>query len=72
MQPLTSPLSPQSTPPTTMTAAEFAQRHGGDRVELVKGQVRELPMPFPKHGKICWRIAYSWASTWRSAILATK
>jgi Uma2 family endonuclease len=39
-----------------MTAGEFAQRHGGDRAELVKGEVREVPMPFPKHGKICSRI----------------
>ena len=36
-----------------MTAAEFAQKHGGDYVELVQGQVKELPMPYPKHGKTC-------------------
>ena len=58
MQPPASTLSPQSSPAIVLTATEFAQRHGGDRVELVKGQVRELPMPFPKHGKICWRIGY--------------
>ncbi len=56
MQPLTSPVAPQSTPASLLTAAEFVQRHEADRVELVKGQVRELPMPFPKHGKTCLRI----------------
>jgi Uma2 family endonuclease len=55
MQPTTSAPSPQPSPATVLTAAQFAQRHGGDYVELVKGQVRELPMPFPRHGKICWR-----------------
>src|SRR5436190_5815265 len=40
-----------------MTATEFAQKHGSDYVELVDGQVRELPMPFPKHAKSCVRIA---------------
>jgi Uma2 family endonuclease len=41
-----------------LTAEEFAQRYGGQRVELVKGVVKELPMPFPKHGEICGTIAY--------------
>src|SRR5262245_32328204 len=52
---------PQSSPPLPspiLTAEEFAQRYGGQYVELVKGQVKELPMPFPKHGKICGIIAY--------------
>lgn len=56
MQPGVSATSPPSTAQTMMTAAEFAQRHGGDYLELVEGQVRELPMPFPKHSKICARI----------------
>jgi Uma2 family endonuclease len=46
------PPSPAS-PSTLLTAAEFAQRHGGEYVELVEGQVRGLPMPFPKHGRAC-------------------
>jgi Uma2 family endonuclease len=46
-----------STPVTLLTAEEFAQRYGGQRVELVKGVVKELPMPFPKHGKVCATIA---------------
>jgi Uma2 family endonuclease len=44
-------------PVPLLTAEEFAQRHGGQRMELVKGVVKELPMPFPKHGKICGTIA---------------
>jgi Uma2 family endonuclease len=40
-----------------LTAEEFAQRYGGHRVELIKGVVKELPMPFPKHGKICGTIS---------------
>ncbi len=46
------------TPAGLMTAPEFAARYGGERVELVKGQVRELPMPFPRHGKICFCMGY--------------
>ncbi len=48
--------SPVSVP--LLTAEEFARRYGGQRVELVKGLVKELPMPFPKHGKSCGTIAY--------------
>ncbi len=39
--------------PKIMTAAEFAARHGNDRVELVDGVVVELSMPEYSHGKIC-------------------
>lgn len=46
------PSVPPAAPPL-MTAEEFARRHGNDRVELVKGIVVEMPMPFPKHGMIC-------------------
>src|SRR5271155_768262 len=57
VQPIVSQtVPPQPSPVAVMTAAEFAQRHGGDHVELVKGQVKELPMASPKHGKICMRI----------------
>jgi hypothetical protein len=41
-----------------MTAAVFARRHGGEYCELVNGHKRELPMAFPKHGKICSRTCY--------------
>lgn len=45
--------------PKLLTAAEFAERHGGDYVELVDGVVVELPMPFGNHGKLCMLIAYA-------------
>jgi Uma2 family endonuclease len=47
----------QSPTKALMTAEEFAQKHGGDYVELIDGEVKELPVPFNKHGKIC-----NWAS----------
>lgn len=43
--------------PPLLTAAEFAERCAGDRTELIDGVVRELPMPMPRHGKICTRIS---------------
>src|SRR5581483_3544133 len=47
----------QTPPPALLTAEEFARRYAGQRVELVKGRVVEIPMAFPKHGKICGRIS---------------
>jgi hypothetical protein len=52
MQPHTTTSSPGPSAVSGMTAADFARRHGGAYLELVKGQVKELPMPFPKQGKI--------------------
>ena len=46
------PLAQVPTAPL-MSAAEFALRHCGDRVELVKGLVQELPVASQKHGRIC-------------------
>jgi Uma2 family endonuclease len=57
-------MSPTATPPSTptrtvlLTAEEFARQYGGQYVELVEGVVKELPMPFPKHGKTCLTIGY--------------
>jgi Uma2 family endonuclease len=45
-----------------LTAEEFAERYAGQRVELVRGQVVELPMPFWKHGKVCYRITMALGS----------
>jgi Uma2 family endonuclease len=45
-------------PRPLLTAEEFARQYGGQRMELVKGVVKEVPVPFPKHGKICGTIAY--------------
>lgn len=47
--------SPSQVP--LLTAEEFALRYSGSYVELVKGVVQELPMPFAKHGKICATMA---------------
>jgi Uma2 family endonuclease len=60
MQPTSAPaVTPPASPVPFMTAVEFLQRHGGDYLELVKGQVRELPMASAKHGKICYRFSFS-------------
>jgi Uma2 family endonuclease len=40
-----------------LTAEEFVERYEGQRVELVRGVVEELPMPWNNHGFICWEIA---------------
>ncbi len=48
--------APPAAPPL-LTAAEFAARFAGQRVELVDGVVQEVPMPHQKHGKICFRAA---------------
>ncbi|MFO0877761.1 MAG: Uma2 family endonuclease [Gemmataceae bacterium] len=39
--------------PPRLTAEEFVARHGGERVELVKGVIKEVAMPMPRHGAIC-------------------
>jgi Uma2 family endonuclease len=59
MSTIITPGQPASSPAVPLLSAEeFAQRYGGERVELVKGVVKELPMPFPQHGKICLTIGY--------------
>lgn len=48
-----------ATPPPqqpVMTLDEFCEKHSGDRVEFINGQVVELPMPQGKHGKISYRV----------------
>lgn len=48
------PPAPVSAPEVLrLTADEFLARHGAGRAELVKGLVRELPMPGFDHGLIC-------------------
>lgn len=39
-----------------MTAEEFVAQHENNCMELVRGEIVELPMPFPAHGKICFQI----------------
>jgi Uma2 family endonuclease len=40
-----------------MTSEEFFQKHANDRVELVRGIVKEMPMPEWIHGRICVRLS---------------
>ena len=50
----TAPTAPAE--PALLTAEEFAARYANRRVELVRGRVVELPMPFARHGKVCARV----------------
>jgi Uma2 family endonuclease len=40
-------------PTSLMSADEFTVRYANVHAELVKGIVKEYPVPFPKHGIIC-------------------
>lgn len=55
-------IAPSSTTPITaaalMTAEEFILRYPDHNVELVKGVVKEVSMPFLQHGKICATMSY--------------
>lgn len=55
---LTPPPMPSAASPKRMTLQEFSDRHGGDYVELIDGQVVELPMAHPKHGRTCARATF--------------
>lgn len=51
-------VSPTSTTQSPrLTANEFVGRYGDVRAELIRGEVKELPMPFQKHGFICLEVA---------------
>jgi Uma2 family endonuclease len=39
-----------------VSVEEFVAHHNGDHVELVKGVVKEMPVPGLEHGKICARL----------------
>lgn len=43
--------------PLLLTAEEFVEAYAGDRAELIDGVVQELPIPMPRHGKMCYRAA---------------
>jgi Uma2 family endonuclease len=47
---------PTGAPPALLTAAEFVARFQHVHAELVKGVVKEYPVPTQKHGFICARI----------------
>lgn len=44
--------------PPTMTLDEFFEKHAGDYVEFINGQVVELPMPTRNHGTICFNVSF--------------
>src|SRR5438874_4268932 len=42
-----------------LTAEEYGRRpDDGRKTELVRGEVVEVNMPYPRHGQICCQIAY--------------
>jgi Uma2 family endonuclease len=49
--------APPPPPPDLVTAEEFTTRYAHLRAELVKGIVKEYPVPFVKHGTICATIS---------------
>lgn len=53
---MSTPTTPAA-PPVLMTADEFTARYANVHAELVKGVVKEYPVPWPKHGKICATIS---------------
>ena len=55
MPPISTPPAPMSSP-KFLTAAEFMARYENVYAELIRGVVKEYPMPGSKHGKICMRI----------------
>jgi Uma2 family endonuclease len=50
---------PTGAPPALLTAAEFVARYQHVHAELVKGVVKEYPVPTQKHGLICLEIAFA-------------
>jgi Uma2 family endonuclease len=55
---MTTSIAPHAAPTALLTAAEFTARYEHVHAELVKGIVKEYPVPWPKHGKICLTIGY--------------
>jgi len=45
--------SPAPAPPPLLTAEEFMQKYSHLRYELVRGQLKETPMPSSRHGEVC-------------------
>ena len=58
MNTLISPLGqPEPPTPPLMTAEEFFRRYPHHHVELIRGVVKELPIPGTEHGAICQAMA---------------
>lgn len=50
-----------ATPPPmqpAMTLEQFFEKHAGDNVEFINGQVVKLPMPTRNHGEVCFNTAF--------------
>lgn len=66
---------PLPTPVSLMTAETFCELYENRRAELVKGIVKEVPMPWLEHGKICatWaRLLGNYAHERQSAHVMTN
>lgn len=60
----TSIMAPPSTQVALLTAAEFTKRYENIHAELIKGVVKEYPVAWPRHGKICGTMsAMLWVHT---------
>lgn len=60
-------MTPTATPPTfapappagppALTLDEFLDKYAGAYVEVIDGVVKEIPMPQPRHGRVCTKAA---------------
>ncbi|HVL13328.1 MAG TPA: Uma2 family endonuclease [Gemmata sp.] len=50
---LTIPTTPPAPTPVGLTLDEFLERYAGAYVEVIEGEVKEIPMPQPLHGRVC-------------------
>ena len=57
LTPIANPIIPSYSPPL-LTAEEFFAQYENKRAELIRGVVKELPMPFVDHGHICGLMTY--------------
>jgi Uma2 family endonuclease len=55
LPPAAAPAAPVPAP-KLLTADEFTARYANVHAELIKGVVKEYPVPWPKHGFICLTI----------------
>lgn len=48
---------PGPSAPPVLTLDEFLRQYGGAYVEVIGGEVKEIPMPQPLHGRVCTKAA---------------
>lgn len=51
------PAPPALPAPPSLTLDEFLRQYAGAYVEVIDGEVKEIPMPQPLHGQVCFRVA---------------